>query len=362
MFGFGVGSSGEHAGGNGLFPAPPTGVSWPASWARGSGSFWPARVARIGRLHEGERRRLAVHEHCADGHVRPVLRVRRRALEVEAEVRQALRRLVGENDVGPRQEEVGLGVVVQEDVRVEAHVAAVPGLRVDVGSERRERVCAGRAFRGRRRTDEGHARTGGGADPEMALRGRAALSRTGDERVRPVVEHGRQPHANAVHDQVVCRQADGGPPDSDWWAPDAEQMHDDEAGSRGASLVHDGSAEHERASRPGFGRRRVEPRHDDARARRKSVRREQRRQRHGRGEWCRRPSPGNERRRQRHQQRHTHRRQRPPNGHCSPFARSGAVYLPPAGRCQAAAKRSASPGRSWPASHRSSAATTASTG
>ncbi|MFL5925474.1 MAG: hypothetical protein ACJ77E_00870 [Gaiellaceae bacterium] len=41
LFGFVVGSSGEHAGGKGLLSGPPTGLSSPAACARGSGSFWP---------------------------------------------------------------------------------------------------------------------------------------------------------------------------------------------------------------------------------------------------------------------------------------------------------------------------------
>ena len=34
-------SSGVQAGGRGLWPGPPTGLSCDASWARGSGSFCP---------------------------------------------------------------------------------------------------------------------------------------------------------------------------------------------------------------------------------------------------------------------------------------------------------------------------------
>ena len=41
LFGFVDMSSGEHAGGSGLFSGPLTGLSWPAWCARGSGSFWP---------------------------------------------------------------------------------------------------------------------------------------------------------------------------------------------------------------------------------------------------------------------------------------------------------------------------------
>ena len=65
-----------------------------------------------------------------------------RALEVEAEVGQALRRPVGEDDLVARQEPVARRVVDQVDVRVQARVAAVAGLRVHVVAGGRQRVGA----------------------------------------------------------------------------------------------------------------------------------------------------------------------------------------------------------------------------
>ena len=77
----------------------------------------------------------------------PSARVLRLALEVEAEARQALGRLVGQRHVVSGQEHVRGGVVDHVHVGMHAGVAAVAGLRVHVRASRRQGVRAGRARR-----------------------------------------------------------------------------------------------------------------------------------------------------------------------------------------------------------------------
>ena len=103
------------------------------------------RVAWVGRLDEREGGRVAVDRDRVDGHVGPVCRIGGLALEVQAETGQALRGPVGEHDVVAGQELVRRGVVDEVHVRVDAGVAAVAGVRVDVGAGRGQRVSAGRA-------------------------------------------------------------------------------------------------------------------------------------------------------------------------------------------------------------------------
>jgi hypothetical protein len=69
------------------------------------GIVLPVGIAGIGRLDEREGRGLSVHEDRVDGHVRAG-GVRVRALEVEAEVGQASRSPIRQDDVVSSQEEV----------------------------------------------------------------------------------------------------------------------------------------------------------------------------------------------------------------------------------------------------------------
>ena len=111
----------------------------------GVGIVRAVRVARVGRLLERERRRLTVDRDRGDRHVRARRRRagdRVRALEVEAELGQALRRLLREVDVGARQEQVRRGVVVEVDVRVDARVARVARLGVQARARLGQRPAA----------------------------------------------------------------------------------------------------------------------------------------------------------------------------------------------------------------------------
>ena len=110
------------------------------------GVVLPVRIARVGGLDERERGRRAVHGDRVDPHVRADGHVGRRpALEVEAEASQALGGPVGQFDVVARQELVGRGVVDQVHIGVQAGVAAVAGVRVNVVPEAGQRVRAGEA-------------------------------------------------------------------------------------------------------------------------------------------------------------------------------------------------------------------------
>ena len=123
-------------------------------------------VAGIGRLHEVPRRGSAVHGDRPDRQVRTIRAEHGGALEVEAEVGQALRRPVREDDVVAGEELVGRRVVHQVHVGVEARVAAVAHVGIDVVTEVRQGarsrraamvtvvapvigVCRGRCDRGR---------------------------------------------------------------------------------------------------------------------------------------------------------------------------------------------------------------------
>jgi hypothetical protein len=121
----------------------------------------PVRVAWVGRLDEGERCRPAVDRHRPDLQVRAQgLIGHRPALEVQAEAGQALRGPVGEDDVVSRQEPVRGRVVDQVHAGMHAGVAAVAGVRVQVGAEMRQRVSTGLAVH---RLPPGPAGTGAGA-------------------------------------------------------------------------------------------------------------------------------------------------------------------------------------------------------
>ena len=104
-----------------------------------------AGVAGIGRLHEAPRGRSAVHGDRPDREVRTVGAAHGGALEVEAEVGQALGRPVGEDDVVAGQEPVGRGVVHEVHVGVEARVAAVAHVGIDVVTEVRQGARSRRA-------------------------------------------------------------------------------------------------------------------------------------------------------------------------------------------------------------------------
>ena len=99
-------------------------------------------------MHEGGRD--AVDRDRLDRHVRARHGRRARdaalAIEVQAELAQALRRLLHQLDVRARQELVGDGVVVDEDVAVDALVAAVAELRPHAVARLDERARAGRAL------------------------------------------------------------------------------------------------------------------------------------------------------------------------------------------------------------------------
>ena len=101
-------------------------------------------VAGVGRLDERERRRLAVDGDRVDGQVRAV-GVGVRALEVEAEVGQALGRELRQDDVVAGQELVGGRVVGHVDVGVDARVAAVAEIGVQAVAGMRQRAGARRA-------------------------------------------------------------------------------------------------------------------------------------------------------------------------------------------------------------------------
>ena len=110
------------------------------------------RIPRIGGLAEVEARRHAVDEDGVDRHVRPGGRARDRgALEIEAEVGQALRRLDGQVGVVSRQELVRLRVVDDVQIGVNARVAAVPLVGIHAVAEVRERAHPGRARDGVRK-------------------------------------------------------------------------------------------------------------------------------------------------------------------------------------------------------------------
>ena len=103
------------------------------------------RIAGVGRLDEREGGRVAVDRDRLDRHVGSIRRVGGLALEVQAEAGQALRGPVGEHDVVAGQELVRRGAVDEVHVRVNAGVAAVAGVRVDVCAGRGQRVRARRA-------------------------------------------------------------------------------------------------------------------------------------------------------------------------------------------------------------------------
>ena len=141
------------------------------------------RIARVGRLDEREGGRVAVDRDRADRHVGSVRRVGGLALEVQAEAGQALRGPVGEHDVVAGQELVRRGVVHQVHVRVDAGVAAVARVRVDVGPVRGQRVRAVRArqpLTGGALT--GSALTGGRPGRPGQPRARQGKGRYGGER------------------------------------------------------------------------------------------------------------------------------------------------------------------------------------
>ena len=102
----------------------------------------PVGVARVRRLDEPPPGRAAVHRDRPHVHVRACAGVGGPPLEVEAEARQALRGAVGEHHPVAGQEPVGGGVVDQVHERVQARVAAVAGLGVDVRARRRQGVSA----------------------------------------------------------------------------------------------------------------------------------------------------------------------------------------------------------------------------
>src|SRR5215207_3419611 len=66
--------------------------------------------------------------------------------EIQAELAQALRRLLRQLDVRARQELVGDGVVVDEDVAVDALVTAVAQLGPHAVARLDQRASAGRAL------------------------------------------------------------------------------------------------------------------------------------------------------------------------------------------------------------------------
>jgi hypothetical protein len=84
-------------------------------------------------LHEPERCRLTIHDHRLNRHVRAAVGVDAAALEVEAELGQALRGPVGEHHVVARQELVRRGVVDHVHVGVQARVAASATPSDDLG-------------------------------------------------------------------------------------------------------------------------------------------------------------------------------------------------------------------------------------
>src|SRR5439155_15388233 len=153
---------------------------------------------------------------------------------------------------------------------MQARVAAVSGLRIDVRSERRQSVCPRRARLARRSSrDARGASATRRPDLEMSLRGNAAklsaspsASRARDERVRAVVQHTRKPYANAIGGGVVGGQADRGSADRQRPGTDVKQMNDDVAARRGAPLVHYEPVEHVAMTRAGVSRPRAEPRHE----------------------------------------------------------------------------------------------------
>ena len=133
------------------------------------------RVAGEGRLPVHERGRDAVDRDRLDRHVRAGHGRRGRdaaaTVEVQAELAQALRRLLVELDARARQELVGDGVVVDEDVAVKALVAAVAELGPDAVAGLDERARAGGA--------DGRLRGAGFALPAASNCFCASLPRTG---------------------------------------------------------------------------------------------------------------------------------------------------------------------------------------
>ncbi len=120
-------------------------------------------VAGIGRLLEGEGRRSAVDRDRLDVHVRPRgIAGEGRALEVEAEVREALRRADRQVRVVARQEQVRGGVIDDVQIGVEAPVSAVALIWVDAVTELGQRSRTRRAGTVRldrpRRTGDGRQR------------------------------------------------------------------------------------------------------------------------------------------------------------------------------------------------------------
>ena len=93
------------------------------------------RVAGVGRLHKRERRRAPVDGDRVDRHVRAVGRIGGRALEVEAEIGEALGRAVGQDDVVAGEEPVRWRVVDEVHVGVQAAVAAIAGLGINMVAE-----------------------------------------------------------------------------------------------------------------------------------------------------------------------------------------------------------------------------------
>ena len=175
------------------------------------------RVARVGGLDERERRGRAVHGDRVDGHVRADGHVRRRLpLEVEAEGGQALGGPVGQHDVVARQELVGGGVVNQVHAGVQARVAAVAGVRVDVIGETGQRVRAGEASAACRcataglgtPAGDGPARGAGQRGRAQAQAGQQERERDGDGGARAVPGHDRRSLSGLTVTRP--RGADGG--------------------------------------------------------------------------------------------------------------------------------------------------------
>ena len=165
------------------------------------GVIRPVRVARVGRLDEPERGPRAVHRDRADPHVRANGYVRGRpALEVEAEAGQAVGGPVGQDYVVAPQEPVGGGVVDQVHVGVQAGVAAVTGVRVDMIAEAGQRVRPGEAsLAGRRRRPAG-TRQRGRARAQAEAR-QQKRERDGDCGARTVPGHKRR--SPAVDDGLL---------------------------------------------------------------------------------------------------------------------------------------------------------------
>ena len=223
----------------------------------------------------------------------------------------------------PRQEEVRLAVVVQEDVGVQARVATVAGLRIDVRTERRERMSARRALgRGGDVPTDARAYEWRTPDRKVALRGHtsertgsAAVLCAGDEGVRPVAKAAWQADADAVARRVVRLQTKRCATDRDRCGSGSEEVDDDASTCGLAAFVQDRPAERVAVARAGGSGRRLELRHDDAASRdalRRRIDRRQRRQRHVRYG---RPGLGAERHRQRQQRRHPHSRKRARDPH-----------------------------------------------